>query len=49
MNAIEDKEYTEEELLFVQNGRSVFKEVMPMVASLISEHLEENNLSPNEV
>ena len=23
----------------MQNGRSVFKEVMPMVASLISEHL----------
>jgi len=49
MNAIEDKEYTEEELLFVQNGRSVFKEVMPMVASLISEHLEENSLLPEDV
>jgi beta-ketodecanoyl-[acyl-carrier-protein] synthase len=49
MNAIEDKEYTEEELLFVQNGRSVFKEVMPMVASLISEHLEENSLIPQDV
>ena len=49
MNSIEDKNYTDEELLFVQNGRSVFKEVMPMVASLISEHLEENNLLPDEI
>jgi len=49
MNAIEDKEYTEEELLFVQNGRRVFKEVMPMVASLINEHLEENKLLPNDI
>jgi beta-ketodecanoyl-[acyl-carrier-protein] synthase len=49
MNAIENKEYTEQELLFVQNGRSVFKEVMPMVASLITDHLEENSLSPQDV
>ena len=49
MNSIEDKNYTDQELLFVQNGRSVFKEVMPMVIALISEHLEENNLLPNEV
>jgi beta-ketodecanoyl-[acyl-carrier-protein] synthase len=49
MNFIEDKNYTDEELLFVQNGRSVFKEVMPMVTTLISEHLEENNLLPDEV
>ena len=27
MNHIEDKKYTEDELLFKQNGRSVFKEV----------------------
>lgn len=49
MNAIETKDYTEAELLFVQNGRSVFKEVVPMVASLISDHLSENNLSPEEI
>jgi beta-ketodecanoyl-[acyl-carrier-protein] synthase len=49
MNAIENKNYSEEELLFVQNGRSVFKEVMPMVASLITNHLEENKLSPQDV
>ena len=49
MNAIENKEYTEAELLFIQNGRSVFKEVMPMVASLITDHLSENNLLPQDV
>ena len=49
MNAIENKEYTEQELLFVQNGRSVFKEVMPMVASLITDHLQENNLAPQDI
>lgn len=49
MNSIENKEYTEAELLFVQNGRSVFKEVMPMVASIIAEHLSENGLLPDEV
>ena len=49
MNAIENKDYTEQELLFVQNGRSVFKEVMPMVASLITDHLQENNLAPQDI
>jgi len=49
MNAIENKEYTEAELLFIQNGRSVFKEVMPMVASLITDHLSEHSLLPEDV
>ena len=49
MNAIEDKEYSESELLFVQNGRRVFKEVMPFVSSLILDQLNENNLSPNDI
>lgn len=31
--------------LFVQQGRKVFKEVSPMVAAMITEHLEENQLS----
>jgi beta-ketodecanoyl-[acyl-carrier-protein] synthase len=49
MNAIENKDYTDQELLFIQNGRSVFKEVMPMVASLITDHLQENNLAPQDI
>ena len=38
-----------EDLLFHQNGRGVFKDVCPLVASLISEQLEKNNISPQEI
>ena len=33
--------------LFVQNGRSVFKEVVPLVAKLITEQCEANDLDPH--
>jgi beta-ketodecanoyl-[acyl-carrier-protein] synthase len=32
--------------LFVQEGRKVFKEVVPMVSELIMAHLTENNITP---
>ncbi len=35
--------------LFVQNGRSVFKEVVPMVAKMISTECEVNGLDPHEL
>ncbi len=35
--------------LFVQEGRKVFKEVVPMVAQLITDHLAENKLDPAEL
>ncbi len=35
--------------LFVQNGRSVFKEVVPMVAKLITEQCSANGLDPHEL
>lgn len=35
--------------LFVQEGRKVFKEVSPMVANMIVEHLSENGFSPEEI
>ena len=38
-----------EDLLFHQNGRGVFKDVCPLVALLISEQLEKNNISPEEI
>ena len=38
-----------EDLLFHQNGRGVFKDVCPLVASLISEQLQKNNISPKEI
>ena len=33
----------------MQNGRKVFKEVMPFVSSLILEQLNENSLSPKDI
>ena len=38
-----------EDLLFYQNGNSVFKEVCPMVAEFITAHLKENNISPSDI
>jgi len=35
--------------LFVQQGRKVFKEVSPMVASIINEHLSENEISSSDL
>ncbi|SDQ92387.1 MULTISPECIES: beta-ketoacyl-ACP synthase III [unclassified Pseudomonas] len=35
--------------LFVQEGRKVFREVCPMVAELIGQHLTENNLNVSDV
>jgi len=35
--------------LFVQEGRKVFKEVSPMVAKMIVEHLGENGIEPPEL
>ena len=35
--------------LFVQNGRSVFKEVVPMVAAMINEECANHDIDPNEL
>ena len=35
--------------LFVQNGRSVFKEVVPMVAAMINEQCEKQGIDPNDL
>ncbi|MEP6342408.1 MAG: beta-ketoacyl-ACP synthase III [Maricaulaceae bacterium] len=35
--------------LFVQNGRSVFKEVVPMVAAMINEECAKHNIDPNDL
>jgi beta-ketodecanoyl-[acyl-carrier-protein] synthase len=37
------------EKLFVQQGRKVFKDVCPMVAKMISDHLQENNISADQL
>ena len=38
-----------DDLLFNQNGRSVFKEVCPLVAELISNQLKSNNIDPHDI
>jgi beta-ketodecanoyl-[acyl-carrier-protein] synthase len=35
--------------LFVQEGRKVFKEVVPMVAEMLVAHLAENDISPSDI
>ena len=49
MNTIEDHEYQEAALRVNQNGRKVFKEVSPMVAEIIQNHLLENKLTPQDI
>ena len=38
-----------DDLLFYQNGNSVFKEVCPMVAEFISSQLDSKNIQPKEI
>ncbi len=49
LNRAEIEPRSDADRLFVQKGRSVFKDVGPMVAKLIGEHLTENDLSAADV
>lgn len=49
LNRTEAEARTGWDLLFKQEGRKVFKEVVPMVADMISEHLGEHDLAPDDV
>lgn len=49
MNRAEEAERDPHELVFRQNGNRVFKEVCPMVAAHITEHLEANGHAPDSV
>lgn len=49
INAIENHTYEEAALRVNQNGRKVFKEVSPMVADIIQNHLSENSMTPQDV
>ncbi len=40
---------TSDDLIFNQNGSSVFKEVCPLVADFVTKQLEKNNIKPNEI
>jgi beta-ketodecanoyl-[acyl-carrier-protein] synthase len=49
LNWCEDDPREPFELLFRQNGRKVFREVCPMVADLIQDHLRELGLAPAQL
>ncbi len=49
LNRVTDSDPRATDKLFVQEGRRVFKEVCPMVAALISEHLEALELSGDKL
>ena len=49
INRVAIDKKTEDELLFYQNGKSVFKEVCPLVSKVVLEQLEKNNLAPEEI
>lgn len=49
LNRAAEEQMTNPDKLFVQEGRKVFRDVCPMVAELIGEHLAENDLEVAEV
>ena len=49
MNRCEDADPEADDKLFVQQGRKVFKEVVPMVIKLLTEHLADNQLKPQDL
>lgn len=49
LNRVTDADPLAQDKLFVQEGRRVFKEVCPMVATLIGEHLDSLGLSGQEL
>jgi len=44
-NQMEDRR----DMQFMQNGRKVFKEVLPLVSNHIASHLEQENIEPSEL
>ncbi|MCU1716387.1 beta-ketoacyl-ACP synthase III [Pseudomonas sp. 5P_3.1_Bac2] len=49
LNRCDEEHSGSRDKLFVQEGRKVFKDVCPMVAHLIAEHLQENQLNVADV
>ena len=49
LNRASDTPADSPDKLFVQEGRKVFRDVCPMVAELIGQHLEENTIDVNDV
>ncbi len=49
LNRVEENPREEKDLFFKQNGKSVFKEVCPMVASLITDQLSRLNIPVSDI
>jgi beta-ketodecanoyl-[acyl-carrier-protein] synthase len=49
LNRTRVEQPTEREKLFVQEGRKVFKEVVPLATEVIRNHLKEYNLAPTDL
>jgi len=49
LNRVEENPRSEKDLYFKQNGKSVFKEVCPMVANLITEQIEKVGLTSKDI
>ncbi|MDN5938882.1 MAG: beta-ketoacyl-ACP synthase III [Salinisphaera sp.] len=49
LNPSEEQQRPDYDRLFVQQGRRVFKEVAPMVATLIGEHTDELGVTPEQI
>ena len=49
LNNSENSDPNHPDKLFIQKGKSVFKEVIPMVVEIINSHLVENNMQASDV
>ena len=49
LNVVEENPRNQKDLFFKQNGKSVFKEVCPMVANLITDQLQAVNLEASDI
>ena len=49
LNSAKKSSSSDRDLLFMQQGRKVFKEVVPMVSKLITDHLDEENIQTKEI
>lgn len=49
LNRTEAPQRSSADMLFVQNGRRVFKDVVPMVAELLTSHLSDLGIDPHSV
>lgn len=49
MNRTDPNSVNKQDKLFVQQGRQIFKDIIPLVSRLITDHLAENNIELNQL